>query len=104
MKIDLNGHWRVKKIGQTVGVLDGDSSVIALLPDRNNGLDSRVKEAYLMAAAPQLFELCWNLKSILENNLIVTKEGFQIDCSEIKKALLDTTLRAIGCRKAPEEP
>jgi len=52
-----------------------------------------------MAAAPQLFELCWNLKSILGDNLIVTKEGFQIDCSEIKKALLDTTLRQLAVER-----
>ena len=65
---------------------------------------SQVKEAYLIAASPQLFEACCKIKAILENNLIVTQEGFQINSSEIKEILLDATLRASGCRKAPEEP
>jgi hypothetical protein len=99
-----NGSWYVTKKGRAISVVGSDSSVVALLPKKKNGLDSQVKEAYLIAASPQLFEVCCKIKAILENNLIVTQEGFQINCSEIKEILLDATLRASGCRKAPEEP
>ena len=99
-----NGSWYVTKKGKAIRVVGSDSSVVAVLPDKKNGLDSQVKEAYLIAASPQLFEVCCKIKAILENNLIVTQDGFQINCSEIKEILLDATLRASGCRKAPEEP
>jgi hypothetical protein len=100
-----NGFWCVKKlIGQVFNIIGPDSSVVAVVPESSNGDGSRIKEAYLIAAAPQLFSACCKIREILDNSLIVTREGFQIDCSEIKGILLDATLRASGCRKAPEEP
>jgi hypothetical protein len=98
------GSWRVKKKGQSIGVIGSDSSVIAVLPQRDTDDNSRVKEAYLMAAAPQLFSACIKIKEMLENSLVVTREGFVINCSEIRDTLLDATLRASGCRKTPDEP
>ena len=99
-----NGSWYVKKNGETVGVMEADSSFVAVLPRKKAGDDSRITEAYLIAAAPQLFEVCSKINSLLENNLVVTSEGFKINCSDIKKSLLDAILRANGCRKAPDEP
>jgi hypothetical protein len=99
-----NGSWHVSRKGQAVSVMGPDSSVIAVLPVPKNGHDSRIKEAYLIAAAPQLFEVCCKVKSILENNLIVTKEGFKVTCTDIEKSLLDAVLRATGCRKDLDEP
>jgi hypothetical protein len=104
MRKNANGSWYVTKKGKAISVVGSDSSLVAVLPKRKTGPDTKVKEAYLIAASPQLFEVCCKIKAILENNLIVTQEGFQIDCSEIKEILLDATLRASGCRKAPEEP
>jgi hypothetical protein len=99
-----NGSWCVTKKGRSIQVLGPDSSVVAVLPEKDNGDPSQVREAYLIAASPQLFDACCKLKTILENNLIVTQEGFLINSSEIRQFLLDATLRASGCRKAPEEP
>jgi hypothetical protein len=100
-----NGSWYVKKlIGQVFNIIGSDSSVVAVVPEGTNGNSSRLKDAYLIAAAPQLFTACCKVREILENSLIVTREGFQIDSSEIRGILLDATLRASGCRKAPEEP
>jgi hypothetical protein len=97
--------WYVKNlIGQVFNIIGSDSSVVAVVPEGPSQNDSRLKDAYLIAAAPQLFAACCKVREILENSLIVTREGFQIDCSEIKDILLNATLRASGCRKAPEEP
>ena len=98
------GPWYVRKNGEAIGVMGADSSVVAVLPGKKAGDDSRIPEAYLIAAAPQLFEVCTKIKSILETSLVVTPEGFKINCSDIQKSLLDAILRASGYRKAPEEP
>lgn len=98
------GSWRVKKKGEAVGVMGLDSSVVAVLPRRKAGEDTRVKEAYLIAAAPQLLEACCKINSILEDSLIVTPEGYKMNCSDIKKSLVDAIMRARGYRKSPEEP
>jgi hypothetical protein len=98
------GSWYVKKKGEAVGVIAEDSSVVAVLPRKNAGEDTRIKEAYLLAAAPQLFEACTKITSILESSLIVTPEGIKINCTDVKKSLSDAILRARGCRKSPQEP
>jgi len=104
MENPASSSWYVKSlIGKVFNIIGPDSAVVAVVPG-TNGNGSRIKDAYLIAAAPQLFAACYKIREILENSLIVTREGFQIDCSEIRGLLLDATLRAIGCRKAPEEP
>ena len=96
--------WVVEKNGDAVRVMRANLSVVAMLPGPNNGGDSWIKEAYLIAAAPQLFEVCCKINSILENSFIVTPEGFKINCSDVKKSLSDAILRAVGCRKTQDEP
>jgi hypothetical protein len=98
------GSLYVKKKNESIGVFGADSSVVAVLPKKKNGDDTRIAEAYLFAAAPQLFEVCRKIHSILENSLIVTPEGFKINCSDIKISLRDAILRAKGYRKSPDEP
>ena len=104
MEKGANGSLYVKKKDETVGIFGADSSVVAVLPKKKTGDDTRVAEAYLFAAAPQLFEICRTMHSILENSLIVTPEGFKINCSDIKISLRDAILRAKGYRKSPDEP
>jgi hypothetical protein len=97
------GTWLVKKNGGGISILGTDSSVVAEVP-QNKGSDDPVRRAYVIAAAPQLLDVCTQLKSILENNLIVTSEGFRINCADVRTHLLEVILRATGCRKSPEEP
>jgi len=105
MQTHANGSWHLRKIiGDVVGIMAADSSIIAELPQGRNGDGARIKEAYLIAAAPQLFEVCCKINSLLENNFIVTAEGFKINCTDIQKSLGDAILRAMGCRKTPDEP
>jgi hypothetical protein len=104
MEKSASGSWYVKKKDEAIGVFGADSSVVAVLPKKKTGNDTRVTDAYLFAAAPQLFEVCRVMQSILENSLIVTPEGFKINCSDIKISLRDAILRAKGYRKRPDEP
>lgn len=104
MEKNTNGSLYVKKRDDTVGIFGTDSSVVAVLPKKQNGNDTRIAEAYLFAAAPQLFEVCRTMHSILENSLVVTPEGFKINCSDLRISLRDAILRAKGCRKSPDEP
>jgi len=99
-----NGSWRVKKKGEAVGVIGNDSSVVAVFPRKNNSDDTRINEAYLLAAAPLMLEVCTKIHSILENNLVVTPEGFKINISDIQEFLVDAIMRAKGYRKTPHEP
>ena len=99
-----NGSWYVKKKDEAIGIVGADSSVVAVLPKKKTGEDTRIAEAYLFAAAPQLFDVCRIIHSILENSLIVTPEGFKINCSDLKVSLSDAILRAKGYRKSPDEP
>jgi hypothetical protein len=94
----LNGPWRLRKNGNSVAVVRSDASVVASL------LPARIAEAYAIAAAPQLLGICARIKSVLENNLVVTSEGFRIDCDDLREDLLAAILRAKGCRKSPDEP
>lgn len=104
MRKPANGPWRVKKKGDAVGVLSADLSVVAVLPRKKSGEDTRVREAYLLAAAPELFDACCKINSILNDSLIVTSEGYRLNCSDIKKSMVDAIMRAKGYRKRLEEP
>jgi hypothetical protein len=105
MESIANGSWRVKKlIGQVVNIVEADSSIVAVLPAGKINEEMQIKEAYLIAAAPELFDACCKINSVLENNLIVTREGFKINFVEIQKTLSSALMRALGCRKDPEEP
>jgi hypothetical protein len=104
MKKSPSNPWYVKKNGEVINILNKDSSVVAVLPKNNGSAKALIPEAYVIAAAPQMLEVCTRLKSVLDNNLIVTSEGFRINCSEIREELLSAILRAKGCRKSPEEP
>jgi len=103
MESCISGAWRVKKDNGSVAILRTDDSVVAELPRKNGNRDSQISEAYAIAAAPQLLEVCTRIKSVLENNLIVTSDGFRIDCSDLRESLLAAILRARGCRKSPDE-
>lgn len=103
MKTSGAGSWRVTQRGASVAILRPDASVVAELPVGGSP-QSKIADAYAIAAAPELLDLCTRVKTVLENNLLVTAEGFKIDCSELRENLLSTILRARGCRRRPDEP
>lgn len=104
MKLRTPGPWSVKKNGEGIGVIARDSSCIAMLPAKCTGGAVRVSDAYLIAAAPLLLEVCKAMHTVLENNLIVTAEGFKINDADIRESLIDAILRAEGYRKNSDQP
>ena len=94
MKMRTPGPWRIKVKDEAVGILGNDLSLVAVVRRRNADAD-----AYLIAAAPLLLDACRNVMAALENNLIVTAEGFKINDAHIRESLLDAIMRAEGYRK-----
>jgi hypothetical protein len=54
--------------------------------------------ANLIGSAPLLLEACKTVKELLENNHIVTEEGFRINTRDVREKLLDAIFRAEGYR------
>ena len=94
MKMRTPGPWRIKVKNEAVGILGNDLSLVAVVRRRNADAD-----AYLIAAAPLLLDACKNVMAALENNFIVTAEGFKINDAHIRESLLDAIMRAEGYRK-----
>lgn len=78
--------------------------MIALLQAAGAAMDANVSDAYLIAAAPLLLDVCKAVSAVLENNLIVTADGFKINDAQIRESLLDAILKAEGYRKNPDPP
>ena len=70
-----------------------------VMPQGGQARDTQEANAYLLAAAPQLFEVCQKLQALLENSLIVTPEGIKINDSDLKQSLREALLRAGGYRR-----
>jgi len=103
MKLRTPGPWAVKKNGDEIDIVGRDSSCVAQLPSSDVHKQLRVSDAYLIAAAPLLLEVCKNLNAVLENNLVVTAEGYKINDAHLRESLLDAILRAEGYRKNPDQ-
>lgn len=103
MKARTPGPWSVKKNGEKISVIGQNSSSIAMLPTDSPDRQERVSDAFLIAAAPLLLDVCQQVNALLENNLIVTSDGFKINDTHIRESLLDAILRAEGYRKSPDQ-
>ncbi len=65
---DIISHEKVivqplagEKNGEAIHILDKDTSLVAMLPKKNGRVDASIPEAYAIAAAPQLLEICTRL-------------------------------------------
>jgi len=102
MKPRTPSPWAVMKNGDEIDIVGRDSSRVAQLPASDADRRLRVADAYLIAAAPLLLEACKNLNAVLENNLVVTAEGYKINDAHLRESLLDAILRAEGYRRNPD--
>jgi hypothetical protein len=98
------GPWFVKKKDEAIGVVGKDSSLVAVMRRKSGDDAKRVADADLIAAAPLLLEACMKLKDLLENNVIVTAEGFKINDAHVRQSLLDAIMSAEGYRKQVDKP
>jgi hypothetical protein len=104
MKLRTPGPWSVKNNGKRIDVVGNDASCVAQLPTGGSNSRLQVSDAHLIAAAPLLLDVCKNLNALLENNLIVTADGFKINDADLRESLLDAILRAEGYRRNPDSP
>jgi hypothetical protein len=70
-----------------------------VMPQGGQERDTQEGNAYLLAAAPQLFEVCQKFQALLENSFIVTPEGIRLNDSDLRQSLLEALLRAGGYRR-----
>jgi hypothetical protein len=98
------GPWFVKKKDEAIGVVGKDSSLVAVMRRKSGADAKRVADADLIAAAPLLLDACMKLKDLLENNVIVTAEGFKINDAHVRQSLLDAIMSAEGYRKQVDKP
>jgi len=102
MKETTPGPWHVRKKHGAIGVFSGETPLAMVMPQGGQARDTQEANAYLLAAAPQLFEVCQKLQALLENSLIVTPEGIKINDSDLRQSLLEALLRAGGIRRDEE--
>ncbi len=98
------GPWRVKTKDEAVGILGKGSCLVAVMRRKKGDEAKRLADANLIAAAPLLLEACLKLKDLLENNLVVTAEGFKINDASVRQLLLDAIMNAEGYRKKIGKP
>jgi hypothetical protein len=93
------GPWQVKKEKGTYGVFSGDGSLLAItLPDDLKDKNAHKANACLMATAPRLLEVVKAIKEHLDNNMIVTGDGYKLNDRGLRESITDAILRAEGYR------
>ena len=93
------GPWFVKTKDEAIGVIGKDSSLVAVMRRKKGDDARRAADADLIAAAPLLLDACMKIKELLENNFIVTAEGFKINAAHARESLLDAIMSAEGYRR-----
>ena len=93
------GPWQVKEEKGTYGVFSGDDSLLAItLPDDIKDKNALKANANLMATAPRLLEVIKEIKEHLDNNMIVTGDGYKLNDRDLRESITDAILRAEGYR------
>ena len=96
------GPWHVEMEADTQGIFAGHALIAIVLSDdiRDKGVEKAT--ANLIGAAPLLLEACKKVKELLDNNHVVTEEGFRINTRDVREKILDAIFRAEGYRIDPE--
>ena len=92
------GPWHVEEEEGTYGVFSRDDLLALILPDDVKKNETARANAHLMAAAPRLLDVLWEIKEHLDNNLIVTADGVKINDSHLRESIVDAILKAEGYR------
>ena len=92
------GPWHVEEEGDTHGIFSGEALIAIVLCDDIKDRTVEKATANLIGSAPLLLEACKTVKELLDNNHVVTEEGFWINASDVREKLLDAIFRAEGYR------
>lgn len=92
------GPWHVEEEEGAYGVFSSDELLAIILPEDVKEKEAARANAYLMAAAPRLLQVLWEIKEHLDNNLIVTADGVKINDSHLRESIVDAILKAGGYR------
>jgi len=92
------GPWHVQAEADTHGIFSGDALIAIVLPDDIHDTSVERATANLIGAAPLLLEACKKVKELLDNNHVVTQEGFRMNTGDVREKLLDAIFRAEGYR------
>ena len=92
------GPWHVEQEEDTHGIFSGEALIALVLSDDINDRAVEKATANLIGSAPLLLEACKTVKELLDNNHVVTEEGFRINASDVREKLLDAIFRAEGYR------
>ena len=95
------GPWRMEDEEGHFGIFAGEALLAVTVPDDTPDRRVRRGNAMLMAAAPALLNACRRVNELLENNRVVTAEGFLINDLDIRAVLTDALMRAEGYRVEP---
>jgi hypothetical protein len=95
------GPWRADEEDGNFGIFAGDRLLAVVTPEDTPERSERKTNAVLMSAAPLLLRACKQLKELLDNNRVVTEDGFVINDRDTRAALVDALMRAEGYRTEP---
>ena len=97
------GPWRAEEEEGNFGVFAGDRMLAVVTPDDTPERSERKANAILISAAPLLLRACRQIKELLDNNRVVTADGFIINDADIRATLVDALMRAEGYRFDPPQ-
>jgi hypothetical protein len=92
------GPWNAKEENGSYGIFSGDSLLAITIFDDIQNKDAAKANANLMTTAPRLLEVIKQVKDHLDNNMIVTGDGYKINDKDLRESILDAILRAEGHR------
>jgi hypothetical protein len=90
--------WRVEKKDKYYAVYAENAPLALVLSNYLSDKSAAEANATLMATAPQLLETLKKVMEHLENCMIVTCDGFKLNDSSLREAVVDAIMRAEGYR------
>jgi len=92
------GPWHVEEENGAYGVFRDDSLLSLVIADDLHDAHAVKANAVLMASAPLLLEVVKQIREHLDNNVIVTADGYKVNDRDLREAINDVILRAEGHR------
>jgi len=98
MSCFTSGPWHIEEENGAYGVFRGDSLLSIVIADDLPDAHSAKANAILMASAPRLLEVIKQIRDHLDNNMIVTADGYKVNDRDLRESINDAILKAEGYR------